>query len=616
MYLVPKPQNIETFEGSHIIAFDSYLCLDKECDSLLNKQVLLFLEKLEGQLGYPLLVSKHKSKKGDMLFLLDNDRKEESYELDSTGDNIVLKGDKKGLWHGMQTILQIVSQTGAAFPRVKIVDFPTMANRGHYMDVTRGRIPKVEWIKKWIDQLAYYKINQFQLYIEHSYLFRDLTELWRDDTPYTAKDIMELDQYCMERGIEMVPSLSSFGHLYKLLSTKEYKHLCELEDSDQKPFSVLGRMQHHTVDVTNPESMALIKDMISEFMGLFASRQFNICADETFDLGTGKSKEKAEKVGKSRLYIEYVKELAEFLVENGRRPMFWGDVIVGFPELIKELPEETICLTWGYAINQRDYETMKMAEAGATQYCCPGCCGWNEIVNLNWNSYNNIKLMAQHAQKYGAIGLLNTDWGDFLHVNHPDFSLVGMIYGAAFSWNHEVPEYEEINQQISKIAFGDTSEKLLAVIDEVRHNTAYSWQSFCHYAELEMGVASKPEFQQQFIRDNIELLKDVEEKCENLLQIKNKLYEIAQHLPAEKRAMLYPYLVSVEGIRVINLVGKYVAQKDLMMEFKSGANGKQIAAELDTWFYYYKQIYRSMSRDSELYRMQAFMNFYGDLLRS
>lgn len=616
MYLVPKPKNIETFEGVHIIAFDSYLCLDKEFDSLLNKQVLLFLEKLEGQLGYPLLLSKHKSKKGDLVFLLDNDRKEESYELDSTGDNIILKGDKKGLWHGMQTVLQIVSQTGAAFPRVKIEDYPTLSNRGHYMDVTRGRIPKVEWIKKWIDQLAYYKINQFQLYIEHSYLFRDLTELWRDDTPYTAKDIMELDQYCLERGIEMVPSLSSFGHLYKLLSTKEYKHLCELEDSDQKPFSVLGRMQHHTVDVTNPESMALIKEMISEFMGLCSSKQFNICADETFDLGTGKSKEKADKVGKSRLYIEYVKELAEFLVENNRRPMFWGDVIVGFPELIKELPEETICLTWGYAVNQRDYETMKMAEAGATQYCCPGCCGWNEIVNLNWNSYNNIKLMSQHAQKYGAIGLLNTDWGDFLHVNHPDFSLVGMIYGAAFSWNHDAPEYAEINQQISKIAFGDSSEKLLGIIDEVRHNTAFSWQSFCHYAELEMGVASKPDFQQQYIRDNIELLKDVEEKCDNLLKIKDELYKIAKHLPAEKRAMLYPYLVSVEGIRVINMVGKYVAQRDLMMEFKSSANGKQIAAELDAWFYYYKQIYRSMSRDSELYRMQEFMNFYGDLLRS
>ena len=50
---------------------------------------------------------------------------------------------------------------------------------------------------------------------------------------------MELDQYCLERGIELVPSLSCFGHLYKVLSSKGYSHLCELEGADQMPFSCL-----------------------------------------------------------------------------------------------------------------------------------------------------------------------------------------------------------------------------------------------------------------------------------------------------------------------------------------------------------------------------------------
>ena len=55
--------------------------------------------------------------------------------------------------------------------------------------------------------MAYYKMNQLQLYIEHTFLFRDFSEIWRDDTPLTAEEIMELDQYCLERGIELVPSL-------------------------------------------------------------------------------------------------------------------------------------------------------------------------------------------------------------------------------------------------------------------------------------------------------------------------------------------------------------------------------------------------------------------------
>ena len=47
--------------------------------------------------------------------------------------------------------------------------------------------------------------------------------------------------------------------------------------------------------------------------------------------------------------------------------MFWGDIIVGFPEMIKELPKEIICLNWGYMWNQREEETKWMHEAGAVQ---------------------------------------------------------------------------------------------------------------------------------------------------------------------------------------------------------------------------------------------------------
>ena len=615
MYLIPKPQQLEMQEGSFMIGYDSYVQVDKGGDGLLNQQVLLFLEKLGKNLGFPLLLTKGQSQAGDIKLILEQE-KGQAYTIDSRGENIVLTGGAEGLWHGMQTMLQITAQCGADFPRLWIEDAPKLLNRGHYLDVTRGRIPKVKWLKQWIDRLAYYKINQFQLYMEHTYLFRDLTELWRDDTPYTAADILELDAYCRVRGIELVPSLSSFGHLYKLLSTKEYQHLCELENTSDQPFSVLGRMQHHTIDVTNPDSLKLIRLMLAEFMELFQSRQFNLCADETFDLGTGRSKAEAEKLGKSRLYINYVKELTEFIVACGRRPMFWGDVIVGFPELIKELPPETICLTWGYAPEQRDYETMKMAEAGATQYCCPGCCGWNELINVNWNSYRNIKQMAEHAAKYGAVGLLNTDWGDFLHVNHPDFSIAGMIYGAAFSWNPIAGEYEELNRQISRLEYEDRSESLLALVEKVRVNTAFSWQDFCHYAELARQTASNLEFQQKHIEDNLLQLADTEEKCRKLADIKQAFYQLQKELPVERREQLYPYLVAVDGIRLLNQIGQYVMAKDGRIKAATVPDGRALAKELDIWFYHYKQVYRSISREAELYRMQELMNFYGDRLRS
>ena len=347
MYLIPAPAKLEKKEGRFIWAYDRYVTVDQSCSQLVTRQASLFCDGAEKELGYRPLLTRGAAKAGDVVFKQDDTMKAQSYVLDITEDAIVLTGDEAGLWHGMQTLLQIIEQEGACLSALHIEDAPAIVNRGYYFDCTRGRIPKLSWLKQLADRMAYYKLNQLQLYVEHSYLFRGMTELWRDDTPLTAEEIMEFDRYCAERGIELVPSLSSFGHLYKLLCSREYSHLCELEDSEGKPFSQTGRMAHHTINTSDPESLQLIEGMISEYMELFTSRQFNLCADETFDLGRGRNKEAVEKLGKDRVYINYVKKLAQFLLDNGRRPMFWGDIIVGFPEMIKELPKEIICGTSG-----------------------------------------------------------------------------------------------------------------------------------------------------------------------------------------------------------------------------------------------------------------------------
>ena len=298
MYLIPAPAKLEKKEGRFIWAYDRYVTVDQSCSQLVTRQASLFCDGAEKELGYRPLLTRGAAKAGDVVFKQDDTMKAQSYVLDIAEDAIVLTGDEAGLWHGMQTLLQIIEQEGACLSALHIEDAPAIVNRGYYFDCTRGRIPKLSWLKQLADRMAYYKLNQLQLYVEHSYLFRGMTELWRDDTPLTAEEIMEFDRYCAERGIELVPSLSSFGHLYKLLCSREYSHLCELEDSEGNPFSQTGRMAHHTINTSDPESLQLIEGMISEYMELFTSRQFNLCADETFDLGRGRNKEAVEKLPK------------------------------------------------------------------------------------------------------------------------------------------------------------------------------------------------------------------------------------------------------------------------------------------------------------------------------
>ena len=614
MYLIPQPQKIEYGEGSFIVSYEGYLAVETSCAYKLTQQARLAAKELEKELGFALAVTSGAGRAGDIILHQTEADEIQGYCLKIEKDRILITGGAAGIWYGLQTLRQIVEQYGAVLPVLTIEDQPDIANRGFYHDATRGRIPTMKFLKHLVDEMAYYKLNQLQLYVEHTYLFRDLSELWCDDTPLTAEEILELDQYCSQRNVELVPSLSSFGHLYKLLSTRSYSHLCELEGYEDKPFSVIGRMLHHTMDVSNPDGIALVKRMIGEFMPLFTSKLFNICADETFDLGKGRSKKLAEEKGVHRIYVDYVKELCEFVVENGKIPMFWGDIICGSPELIKELPPETICLNWGYAPDQREDESRMLKEAGAIQYSCPGAGGWNHLVYPLEDSYNNIMRMATYAVKYGSIGLLNTDWGDFLHVNHPEFGIVGMIYGAAFSWNSSIPAFDEMNRQISRVTFGDKSGQFVSVIARTQECAAYNWGMTALFMEWKEQGERRAE-NEEYMRKNAKGMEDVSAKDAELLRIKEDLYTAVSQLGGKRRGDIKAYLVAVDGMLLFNQVGRVVYNQEFGTEFEDMPDRRKLAEKLEKWLYHYKEIYRSVSREGELYRIQALILWYSDYLR-
>lgn len=622
MNLIPKPKQMVSEEGEFVLTCHTYLVVGSECPRLIDRQAVLFGREAEKQLGYALIISRGRGQKGDIELHVDTMLAKEGYRIAISPEGIQIYGNDGGIWYGLQTLLQMIIEQGAVLKGVIVEDAPDIMARGFYYDCSRGRIPRLSWLKKLADRMAFYKLNQLQLYIEHTYLFRNLTELWRDDTPLTAAEIMELDRYCLERGIELIPSLSSFGHLYKLLSSKSYGHLCELEGSKEHPFSLMGRMHHHTIDTTNPESFTLIQGMIAEYMELFVSEKFNICADETFDLGSGRSRLAAEEKGRDRIYIDYVKRLAQFVVDRGKIPMFWGDIIAEFPEMIRELPEEMICLNWGYAPDLTEADAAAFAKADAVQYCCPGCHGWNHLIPSYRNAWRNIRRQCAYAIKYGAEGVLNTDWGDYMHINHPDFSVPGMIYGAVSSWNgrdawdENRETYQKMNEQISRLEYQDPSGRLLSILDKAEELTAFTWDVACLFWELGIGVAENEKKHCERIASALTSMEYAAEKTEKLRSVQRKLYGHLAQIAVSHRDKLKPYLTAIEGIRLFNLLGMEVCRREYGYSFQKLSDCKALAAELEIWLYDYKQIYRAISRESELFRIEALVCWYGDYLRS
>lgn len=79
--------------------------------------------------------------------------------------------------------------------------------------------------------------------------------------------------------------------------------------------------------------------MIDEYRPLFRTRLFNLCADETFDLGLGRSQEYCRQVGKDTAYVGFVKKLCDHLIQKGCRPMMWGTSSENIPIWCSSCPK-------------------------------------------------------------------------------------------------------------------------------------------------------------------------------------------------------------------------------------------------------------------------------------
>ena len=110
MYLIPAPVKLEKKEGQFIWTYETYISLDKSCSPLLSRQASLFCDGAEERLGFRPILVRGEGQDGDITVVQDDSMKKESYVLDITEDGICLTGDESGIWHGMQTILQMIEQ--------------------------------------------------------------------------------------------------------------------------------------------------------------------------------------------------------------------------------------------------------------------------------------------------------------------------------------------------------------------------------------------------------------------------------------------------------------------------------------------------------------------------
>ncbi len=351
----------------------------------------------------------------------------QGYEIHIEEDGVTaLAATPQGMFYAVATLIQIARQSGEKWARVKIRDEPAFERRGFYHDISRGKVPKLSTILTLVDDLAALKINEFQLYIENVFAFQKHPDMYDDTDALSAEEILEIDSACRARFIDFVPSISSLGHFEKILQRPAYRALAEA-GPDADPWSLCP---------TDPGAKVLLEEMYAEFLPNFSSPQANICCDESWDLGKGRSAALAEQIGIGRVYLQWVQFCDSLVRRHGKRIQMWGDIILNYPSLVPELPSDATVLEWGYEWDHPfDKDAALFASSGRRFYVCPGTSSWNSIAGRTENAFANMRAAAEAGVMHHAAGFLNTDWGDGGHQQMLSVSYLPMAFGAAVSWN-------------------------------------------------------------------------------------------------------------------------------------------------------------------------------------
>jgi hexosaminidase len=195
----------------------------------------------------------------------------EGYRL-TVGPTLVVQGQSDaGVFYGTRSILQLLRQTwnvsGGIFD-----DWPAYPERGLLLDVGRKYFSP-SFLRERIRELAYLKLNYLHLHLSENLGFRLESESHPEITSavhYTKQEIRELIDYAAGYHVQIVPEIDFPGHMEAILASHP----------DLRLVSRTGVVNPGFIDLSKPESYALMRDLITEYLPLFPSGYWHIGGDE------------------------------------------------------------------------------------------------------------------------------------------------------------------------------------------------------------------------------------------------------------------------------------------------------------------------------------------------
>ena len=350
--IVPKPLSVTPGAGTFTVTASTVIGVGKNAE--LRRSARIFAGEVAPVVGGVMKTAAE----GDVRLAVDGSLEAEAYTLAVTPSGVeVCGGTPQGVFHGLQSLRQLVIDGEGVVPAVTVSDKPYFAHRGGMLDPCR-HFWTVDEVKEYIDILAIHKLNKFHWHLTDDQGWRieikkypELTRVGSvrgetlighhhtsseyDKTPhggyYTQKQIREIVKYAADRYITVIPEIEFPGHAVGALAsypwlgcTGEQYEVRQTWDIDDRVFCI-GK----------ETTFEFIEGVLEEVLELFPSEYIHIGGDECPTVMWKKcphckARMKAERLKRPRRLQNYATARVEkFLNAHGRRLIGWDEILEG-----------------------------------------------------------------------------------------------------------------------------------------------------------------------------------------------------------------------------------------------------------------------------------------------
>ncbi len=321
---------------------------------------------------------------------------DEGYVLVTDGNTMYdIAATGAGIYYGAQTIKQLVvgREANATLHGAAVRDWPAMKYRGLDDDLSRGPVPTLAFQKHQVRVLSEYKVNLYSPYFENTLTYASNPLAALPGGAMTLSDVEELVRYARQYHVTIIPEQEAFGHLHHVLTFDTYSELAETPHG-----AVLAPGQ--------PGSLPLIRQWFTEIVSMFPGPFIHIGADETVDLGKGQTKARVDQEGLGAVYIDFLKQIYTELAPLHKKLLFWGDIAMNSPELVKTLPKDMIAIAWVYSPQPDGYDKwlLPYLNAGMETWVAPGINNWRRVYpDFNAGLDNIQKFVSDGQRRRGPV---------------------------------------------------------------------------------------------------------------------------------------------------------------------------------------------------------------------